>query len=146
MKALLFSAALLVPFLAQAKDMNDYEPNGWETIVNCGTGDALDGADVIWGASKKLYVSLTSLDDSQPAKFYYTESGAKAVEALKQIRAGKQVQLVLRSDESDDFGGATSNAALMSLKASKKGDTNYNSTLAEGGAVFSLFCNLKQGE
>lgn len=146
MKLITLLAALLLPFMAHAKDITDYEPSGWETVVYCATGDAVGGISLIWGASQKLYVSIDSLENNVAAQIYFTDAHADPARALALIRAGKHVTLVLRSDDSFDFGGETTHAALLNIVASKKQHAVRDSLLAQSGGVIKMSCRLKLSE
>ena len=150
MKNLILLAALVLPLAAQAetkvKDINDYEPQGWEAVVLCGSGDSIGGMQLIRGASKKLYISISSQEDSLPATIYFTEGVKNNDRLLKNIRAGRMVSLVFQSDDSFAFGGSTTKSALLNIKAGKADTSGYNSVLAEKGDVINLNCVVKKGE
>jgi hypothetical protein len=146
MKNLIILAALLLPFAAQAKDINEYEPQGSETIAVCGSGDAIGGVQLVRGASKKLYIEISSMEDGAKPQVFFSEDVKSNERSVRNIRASRLVQLVFRSDDSFDFGGATTKATLLNIKAGKKDTSGYNSLLALDGQVINLNCSLKKGE
>lgn len=141
--SLLASVSVTSLAQAQVKDITDLEPSGWEAMIVCGTGDALGGVDVIYGASQKLYLRVLSMDEQKPDALYSLMSGVDAGAALAKVGQGEQVSLTFRSDDSVEFGGMVSQAAFLQLRVSREYSTETNSTLALNGNVHSLFCNFK---
>src|SRR5262249_43567838 len=98
----------------------------------------------VWGSSRKLYVVITSQDDQQPPTIYYTGENVDAADKVHRILAGKKTVVALRSDDSVEFGGGTSDSALLDIDT--KSTQQPNSQIAEGGSVIELTCKLKVGE
>ncbi len=97
-------------------------------ILACSTaGDALDDVQFIQKDDKSSLIRISNMDDSVEEYEIRT--------SLKNVIKGDSDTLIAAAANSEDFGGATTNAVLVRILPGQK-----SAFLAKDGLVFTLNC------
>lgn len=131
--------------------MNIASANPGEWLQCTTVGDALEVASIAVNSmpedSDTVLLAVTQLSGETQQYNAELENGATA----KMAKKGR-VDILFKSEESIEFGGATTDAALLVLKGDKKGlikrilhprdrgITEFNGNLAINGIVYGLHC------
>ena len=117
----------------------------WTKVADCYTGDAIGDFNVFTDGAGFIVQITSPNEDDAPVEYrtHEAESDSSAYDVskvLKNLSKGNHQNLVFRTKDSFDFGGATTHAALLSLRLHKKHTFERNSYFAHDSQVLSLAC------